>query len=532
MKPLLWVTRILSVLRNLISCVCTLILFLTGFSHSQAAGFMINEINLVESPVIIKPPCDPLQPTLIDSVSVNPFTGAIRVSWFQNPSPDVVYYVVYVYNASTSPPWDAIDTVYGAANLSSTITNYNSATGSYTFAVSAHDNCGNSSFFSLDAAHNTIFSEMEYNACELEINLKWNKYKNWQNGVLNYKIWASVNNGAYQLIGVTSNTDTTFKHSSVSSQANICYYIQAISQSGNKTSKSNKTCVFTNFPGSPAFSYIRYATVTGNTQIKIAAYVDITANVLNYIIERKTTGTFATIAEISPAQITGDSFEYTDNDVKTNENSYVYRFKTINNCNKESGISNEAKTILLDVQNNTDAMVNSLKWNDYLGFDVSVSSYDIYRGVDGIYTKIASLPVGFNFYEDNISDFHSTSGEFCYFVKAIEGVGNVYDFKEESNSNQKCIEQSPFLYVPSAFTPMGNNPIFKPVFSFVEPSSYFFAIYNRWGERFFETSNTQTGWDGNTKNGPAPIGVYIYHIEYGSAFGQSFVKTGSVTLIR
>lgn len=524
--------RILSVLRNLIPYIYTLILFLTGFSLSNAAGVKTMEVKLVASPLGAKPPCDPLEPTIIDSVSVNRSTGAITISWFQNPSPDVDYYVVYVYNPLTSPPWDAIDTVFGAGNLYSVITNYNSSGASHTFAVSAHDNCGNSSFFSLDDAHNTIFLETEYNACELEVNLKWNKYKNWQNGVINYKIWSSVNSGPYQLIGLTANTDTTFKHSGVTAQANICYYIQAIENISNKTSGSNKVCFLTDFPDAPAFSYIRYASVIGPSSIKIRAYVDVSANVLHYIIERRVMGTFAEIAQVLPTELNGDLLEFIDSDVNTNENSYSYRIKTINSCNKESGVSNESKTILLYVENNNSEMENNLKWSNYQNWDVGVESYNIFRGIDGVYSKIANVPFGINFYQDNVSELYSNNGEFCYFIQAVEESGNIYAFKEVSNSNQKCVEQSPFMYVPSAFTPAGNNPIFKPVFSFVEPTSYHFSIFNRWGEMFFETTDTQIGWDGNTTSAPAPVGAYIYQIKYGSAFGQSFLKTGTVTLIR
>lgn len=520
--------RILSVLRRLIPYIFTLVLFFTGFSFSNAAEDKTIETNIAVFPFAAKPPCDPLQPTLIDSVSVNPLTGAITVSWYQNPSPAVDYYVVYVYNPLTSPPWDAVDTVFGAANLSSVITSYNSASGSHTFAVSAHDNCGNSSFFSLDDAHNTIFLETQYNACELEVNLKWNKYKNWQNEVVNYKIWSSVNGGTFQLIGLTANTDTSFKHSGVTPQANICYYIQAIENVTNKTSGSNKVCFITDFSDSPAFSYIRYASVTGPTSVKIAAYVDVSANVSKYVIERRIFGAFSTIDQVLPSQLNGDLLEYIDNDVNTNENSYTYRFKTINNCNKESGISNEAKTILLKIENNNDAMINTLTWSDYKTWGGGVESYNIYRGIDGIYSKIDNVSSTINFYQDNVAEFYSSNGEFCYYIQAVEDLGNVHAFKEVSSSNQKCVEQKPFMYVPNAFTPGGSNPVFKPVFSYVEPSSYHFIIFNRWGEKFFETTDTQVGWDG----GAAPTGVYIYQIKYGSAFGQSYTKTGNVTLLR
>ena len=522
-----------SPLRNLIPYLFTGIL-LAGFasgvtiSHKAAASVSLNSFFLV------KPPCDPLQPTIIDSVSADPATGIITVSWIPNFSLETDYYVVYIYNSATNPPWNPVANVPGAGSTSTTINGYNASDGLYIFAVSAFDTCGEQSYFypKPEDNHNTIFLEADYNSCELEVNLRWNKYNNWQNGISKYEIWSCVNSGSYSLVGVTEAADTTFIHSGVASEANVCYFVRAFENNSNKTSASNNVCVFTDYPDAPAFSYIQYVTVNGASSVKVVAYIDDSADVLKYIIERKAMNTFDSIAEVWPDELTGQQLTYTDTNVNTGKENYVYRIITVNNCGKESNISNEGKTILLNVENNSNAMINQLIWNDYIEWDNEVESYNIYRGLQGGYTKIANIPFGFNSYEDNIAEYYTGEGEFCYYIEAIEGPGNSFGFMEMSNSNIRCTEQKPFLYVPSAFTPGGINPIFQPVFAYIEPDSYKFSIYSRWGEKFFETTDTEIGWDGNTSAGPAPSGSYVFHIEYKAAYGQSFLKTGTVSLLR
>jgi gliding motility-associated-like protein len=70
------------------------------------------------------------------------------------------------------------------------------------------------------------------------------------------------------------------------------------------------------------------------------------------------------------------------------------------------------------------------------------------------------------------------------------------------------------VYIPNAFTPNanGNNDLFKPQLMGVR--DYKFWIFNRWGERIFETTNLDEGWDGRVKDELCPEGVYVYRIHY------------------
>jgi PKD repeat protein len=73
------------------------------------------------------------------------------------------------------------------------------------------------------------------------------------------------------------------------------------------------------------------------------------------------------------------------------------------------------------------------------------------------------------------------------------------------------------------------NEIFYPVHEGVV--KYDFTVYNRWGERLFETTDITQGWDGYYDGKLCPQGVYVWKaiVSYGN--GKSEILSGDVTLL-
>ena len=64
---------------------------------------------------------------------------------------------------------------------------------------------------------------------------------------------------------------------------------------------------------------------------------------------------------------------------------------------------------------------------------------------------------------------------------------------------------------PNAFAPNGLNYLFRPVIdSDNVPVAYILQVFNKWGQRVFETEDYEHGWDGNINGKPAPAGVYVF----------------------
>ena len=96
--------------------------------------------------------------------------------------------------------------------------------------------------------------------------------------------------------------------------------------------------------------------------------------------------------------------------------------------------------------------------------------------------------------------------------------------------NPDCRE--PFLFIPMAFTP--NDDGFNDVL-FVRGKSIeslTFAIYNRWGQKVFETNDKNDGWNGTFKGKRLTPDVYGYYIQATCFNGEKFFKKGNVTLLR
>ncbi len=95
------------------------------------------------------------------------------------------------------------------------------------------------------------------------------------------------------------------------------------------------------------------------------------------------------------------------------------------------------------------------------------------------------------------------------------------------------IEDCCVFSYPSAFSPNGDglNDGFKPVM-YGNQGEYLFAVYNRWGQQVFITSNPRQYWDGTFNSQKCDVGVYFYKFRATCLTGHTEVKSGEVMLIR
>ncbi len=86
--------------------------------------------------------------------------------------------------------------------------------------------------------------------------------------------------------------------------------------------------------------------------------------------------------------------------------------------------------------------------------------------------------------------------------------------------------------VPSAFSPNGDkvNDVLYVEGAGIEKMN--FIVYNRYGEKIFESSKKSFGWDGKYKGKPENPGVFVYTLEYVLRNGETGVLKGNVTLVK
>jgi len=116
-----------------------------------------------------------------------------------------------------------------------------------------------------------------------------------------------------------------------------------------------------------------------------------------------------------------------------------------------------------------------------------------------------------------------------YYICAVSSCGEYCD---------SVVIRNPDIYVflPNSFTPVeSTNNIFR---YYTANDEYIiieaFQIFNRWGEKIFETNQKNIYWDGKYKGNYCPNGVYVWRLLYKTIFtgNQTFEKTGEVNLIK
>lgn len=90
----------------------------------------------------------------------------------------------------------------------------------------------------------------------------------------------------------------------------------------------------------------------------------------------------------------------------------------------------------------------------------------------------------------------------------------------------------PEIFIPNAFTPNGDmkNDQFK-----IEEKTYSkfdLQIFNRWGEKVFESKESSQGWNGKYNGLDCASGVYAYILVIESTMNIQSVYKGDITLLR
>jgi gliding motility-associated-like protein len=90
----------------------------------------------------------------------------------------------------------------------------------------------------------------------------------------------------------------------------------------------------------------------------------------------------------------------------------------------------------------------------------------------------------------------------------------------------------PLLDVPNAFTPgkFGKNALVHVEGFGIDQMSW--KIYNRFGQKVFETNDRRSSWDGRFNGQLQPMDVYTYTLDVIFSDGKKTRKTGDITLIR
>ncbi|MBL7950691.1 MAG: gliding motility-associated C-terminal domain-containing protein [Flavobacteriales bacterium] len=472
----------------------------------------------------VTPPTSPL----INAVTVDTITGLASIDWEPSPELDTDGYII-VFNAPNGAV--IIDTVFGRTNTEFEWAESLAELGSEGYSVAAFDTCRTGVPPSPNTSvsrpfHNTMHLEHFYDECAGTVTLQWSPYGGWP--VEEHAIYAQRNGGAWILAGSVGGGSTTFVLDVVPF-TNYCFAVLAYQGVGLASSLSNSSCVSTDYPGLPAFNYLRTVTVADESTITIADSVDVNAIVQGYRLERSMNG-----GAFEPIQVIGPTFSpviiFTDTDVDPGTTSYRYRVVVLDGCGAASVVSNIGENIILRAAAELSGF-DRLEWNGYEDWAGTVQAYALYRQIaDGAFSLRTIAPADPWVFMDDVSSLTSTTGRFCYYVVAVES-GNASGINMTSTSNVACAVQEELVYIPNAFIVGGNNPVFLPQLAYADVSEYELSIINRWGQIIWTTTDHNQPWDGTVGGRAVPMGVYAYYCNFKNGAGRVFEKRGTVTML-
>jgi gliding motility-associated-like protein len=101
-----------------------------------------------------------------------------------------------------------------------------------------------------------------------------------------------------------------------------------------------------------------------------------------------------------------------------------------------------------------------------------------------------------------------------------------------TDSLRVLVKQEYFVGVPDIFSPNGDgeNDVLRIRGNGIDKVEFF--VYNRYGEKVFESSNVNIGWDGSFNGEDATPGVFMYFAKVTFLNGFEEIIKGDVTLIR
>ncbi len=453
----------------------------------------------------------------------------VEIGWEVSVSPEVFAYII---SKSTPAGTAIIDTVFGGTTYLDTTATPGERP--ETYFVVAIDRCGNNSL--IPPPHTTMLLEgMGASACDRTVSLEWNLYRNWSKPIQKHEIWVSENGGAPRVAGEAANNATSFTFQDANAGINYCFTVRAIESESGNIASSNEVCLTLDVIPAVTELILTNATITPDNNVSLTWLWNDNAAIDNSeVLRAQGSANFTAISSGVPTQPLSRNNSFLDEDVNPSGQPVSYQIQTTDACNVRVQ-SNVVSTIFLEATSQGTPAENLLRWTEYRNEYITDIVYELYRQPsNGSPLLIATYTDGTFEHTDNVDINSPDERGACYFAlaKADLTLPDGKTLTVESRSNVACVTQELKLYIPNAFAPNGVNQEFKPIMPFGQPTEYSMVIYNRWGEKVFETQNINDGWNGKIANNNMPQGGYLYYIRLTTAEGTTAEYAGMVTLIR
>ncbi|MEO8764745.1 MAG: gliding motility-associated C-terminal domain-containing protein [Ginsengibacter sp.] len=136
-----------------------------------------------------------------------------------------------------------------------------------------------------------------------------------------------------------------------------------------------------------------------------------------------------------------------------------------------------------------------------------------------------NVPVNYMWQDGSTQSAFTIKTPGLYSLKATNICGSTFD-------EVKITAGACGLMLPNAFTPNGDglNDIFRVKYPFTV-QRFRLTIFNRFGQKIFETTDINKGWDGSYQNQKQPVGSYVWVVQLVGVDSLEQTSKGLITLI-
>jgi gliding motility-associated-like protein len=152
---------------------------------------------------------------------------------------------------------------------------------------------------------------------------------------------------------------------------------------------------------------------------------------------------------------------------------------------------------------------------------------------------LTASPSGFSYSWSPVTGLSNPNGQITqavveettdYTVTVTDGICSQSSTVTVKVMDVACKE--PFLYVPNAFSPNGDNENDVLYVRSAITTEILFRVFDRWGELIFESTSLSDGWDGTFRGKAVDPDTYDYYLEAICKGGDESIIKGNITLIR
>ena len=463
------------------------------------------------------------EPTSILYVSVLSPTQ-VEVVYEEYPEATKDFGAYIILRSQDGDSWKEVTRIHDRAQARYVDAVPNAEERSYCYKIQVVNHCGTATDLDAAVAHCTISLTPETTAGLEAVFLNWSPYVGWST-VRRYRLYRvqDYNPANAELMASLSGKDTSFVDWDMHCYDDYHYRVQAIGPDWESWSDVGYAAPDHNPPAEA--SHVRRVTVEDNSYLTVEWDLAEIENPVGVLLERQT-GASGQFVPVLTQPYSDPNLKFQDVNVDVASQQYTYRLFTLDTCGDFTPVGRIGKNIQLDVEQEGGRV--TLQWSAYEGWENGVEKYliEVYDEQNARYQSVGQVPGGQTaFIDKHVLD----QGSSCYRITAYEKEGN----QTFSMSNEACVIPQPRLYRPNAFTPNGDgvNDVFLIQGSFV--STYSFVVFNRWGEKLFESDQMAAGWDGTDFNGRSvPTGTYTYRVKGVGFSGDVIELGGTVHLIR